>query len=693
MNDLVLEVSQDPDFARRYELTGRLGEGGMGTVHRGTHRLLGRPVAIKFMRPEFLLEEVPRQRFLSEARTAAGLIHPNVCVVLDFGFAGRVPFLVTELVEGQSLQNMMLRAQPGLIEPALVIAILREILEGLGAIHGLGVVHRDLKPANILVTRDNRAKILDFGLAKPYANQPGVSGVTLAGTVVGTPAYISPEQATAGALAPSSDLYALAVICYELVVGHLPFRSQSAQDVIKMHVYDPPHLPDRLLAPVRALLARGLAKRPRDRYQTAAELRFDLDAVEAAVEVTRGFVTPETPALVEPPTDPGDPDLIAGQLEAAKRSAARTVPVRPPPAAVSGTAVQASAARVAATGASAHGASQGAPAHGASAHGAPAHGASAHGASAHGAPAHGASAHGAPTQGGAPHGAAPPTGPTAPLSRPVVGDQTMAALAVTPARPWPFLELGVGALVLLAGLWLTAPRNQPPAPPPASGSAAPAPRTWFAQLALLRKEVARGELSDFNRGVANLRRFQADPPDATENAELDELLLGALEVACRTTPSPPPRAPPTGDYLAFFAECAPALKAVRHGVLAEAVHRADIPALHPGSALDFLRGAALAAAALSGQDLAEAARDLRACAAAHRDHFLNAWSAELLAELHTAAGDAPGAERWRMAARTAHVDERFPQLTQYRRTVTFHIATQLAHNAGLHEPLIRALAQ
>lgn len=569
MSELLDEVNQDADFARRYELTGRLGEGGMGLVHRGTHRLLGRPVAIKFMRPEFLTEEVPRQRFLTEARTAAGLIHPNVCVVLDFGFAGRVPFLVTELVDGTSLQNLILKAPNGMLEPSLVLAVIREMLDGLEAIHALGVVHRDLKPANVVVTADRRAKILDFGLAKPYVNQSSSSGATLPGTVVGTPAYISPEQGTASKLAPSSDLYALTVMMYEMVIGRLPFRYENAQDVIKAHVYEEPHLPDHLLTPVRDLLARGLVKRPRDRYQNAAEMRGDLERVEAAVQLSHGFARTPTAPLVEPPTDPGDPSLI------------------PPP----------------------------------------------------------------------------PVNEPGPLSGPAAGHNTLAQLAAPPGRPWPFLEIGVGAIVLVAGLWMTAPRTEPePAP---SRSASSGPRTFYAQLDVLKTQLAQNDLSGLNAGIAALDRFRAVPPDPTESADLDELVLTALEVACRTTP-PVPATVSDGDYAGLLATCAPSLKAQRHIGLAITLDRARWHGLPKGNALDLLHGAAKLATAAQAFQVHEARALLDACAARPRSQA-GTWAKELLAELQPKSAHRP---------LPSDASDRFPNTQSYIRHVKFVVSTR-----------------
>jgi len=291
----------DAPFSQRYELGEKLGSGGMGTVYRGVHRTLCRPVAIKFMNPDFLRDPQFQQRFLAEARVAAGLIHSNVTAVLDFGFAGSIPYLVTELVQGEPLVSIL--AARGALPVPDVVSITRQLLDGLSSIHALGIVHRDLKPANILVAEGSppKVKILAFGRAKSVA---GGGVVTIAGAIVGTPAYMAPEQAVQDPVSPATDLYSLTIIFYEMMVGHLPFRSERALDLVKMQIHDEPPIPDGLLPGLKDLLRKGLAKSPEERFPDAEAFRTAFDAAMGEARACGSFyqsmVQGETVAVAVP---------------------------------------------------------------------------------------------------------------------------------------------------------------------------------------------------------------------------------------------------------------------------------------------------------------------------------------------------------------------------------------------------------
>jgi len=285
--DIAARVNQDPGFSSRYELKEVLGTGGMGVVHRATHRQLGRPVAIKFMREELLADQSLKHRFLEEARAAASILHPNVTAVLDAGFAGDIPFLVTELVPGEPLSRLLtLRRWP----PAEVMEVIRQVVQGLEAIHRLGIVHRDIKPTNLLVHLGPplAVKILDFGLAK---RKEGGGPATISGLVLGTPAYMAPEQALQDPVSAATDLYAVTVVLYELITGQTPFTAPTVMEMVHKHLHDPPPIPEGLPGSLRELLVRGLSKQPGQRYASGEEYRTALARATAAVESSNGFFT------------------------------------------------------------------------------------------------------------------------------------------------------------------------------------------------------------------------------------------------------------------------------------------------------------------------------------------------------------------------------------------------------------------
>jgi serine/threonine-protein kinase len=285
--DVASRALSDPTFSERYELGPRLGEGGMGAVYRGVQRALGRPVAIKFLGATFLTDAEYRERFVREAKLAAGLIHSNVVAVFDFGLAAQVPFLVTELIEGQTLASFLERTpQP---EPARVLLFARNVLDGLEAIHRLAIVHRDLKPANVLVGHGEPpvVKIADFGIAKQTIGGPG--GLTAVGVMMGSPAYLAPEQVTGDPVSPATDLYAFSIVLYRMVLGRHPFNATSATEMLTMQRQAAPELPPDLVPGLRRTLECGLAKPPHERPSNAAEYRAHLAEVEREVQQHGGW--------------------------------------------------------------------------------------------------------------------------------------------------------------------------------------------------------------------------------------------------------------------------------------------------------------------------------------------------------------------------------------------------------------------
>jgi eukaryotic-like serine/threonine-protein kinase len=256
-------------IARRYRLERRIGSGGMSEVWAATDLELDRTVAVKLL----ALDADPA-RFDREARAAAGLAHVNVCAVYDYGLAEGRRFIVLEYLPGGSLEDRLATGKPLTDDDTRRIA--GEIAAGLAHAHERGVVHRDLKPANILFDAGGRAKIADFGIARAA----GTTGLTEAGTILGTAAYISPEQAAGRPATPASDVYAFGVILFRMLTGRLPFESPDALAVASMHRDLPPPLvsdfrsdaPPLLESVASAALAKSPADRPQDGSALVAEL-------------------------------------------------------------------------------------------------------------------------------------------------------------------------------------------------------------------------------------------------------------------------------------------------------------------------------------------------------------------------------------------------------------------------------------
>jgi eukaryotic-like serine/threonine-protein kinase len=255
----------------RYELRSLLATGGMGQVWRAHDRVLDRPVAVKVLRSEFTDDVVFLTRFRSEARLSAGLTHPNVAVLHDYGETGppgdRHVFLVMEMVEGEALSTLLVRSGP--LDPDRALEVVRQTAAGLAAAHAAGVVHRDVKPGNLLVRPDGTVKITDFGIAWSATSVH----VTRTGHVVGTAQYLSPEQAQGGPASPASDVYALGVVAFECLTGRRVFDGPDSVKVASAHIHEPPPpLPPGVPAPLRRLVERMLAKDPAARFRDGAAL-------------------------------------------------------------------------------------------------------------------------------------------------------------------------------------------------------------------------------------------------------------------------------------------------------------------------------------------------------------------------------------------------------------------------------------
>ncbi|HEX9016217.1 MAG TPA: Stk1 family PASTA domain-containing Ser/Thr kinase [Chloroflexota bacterium] len=279
----------------RYKLLSLLGEGGMALVYEAEDLLLGRKVAVKVLREQFASDPGFLTRFQHEAKAAAGLSHPNIVGIYDVGSEGPIQYIVMELVRGKTLKEIVLHE--GALSGARVIDLGRQICEGLEYAHEHGLVHRDVKSHNILLGRDGRAKIADFGIAIAL----GGSSLTQSGFIVGSAQYLSPEQARGEPTTPLSDLYAAGIVLYEMATGQLPFEGETPVAVALKQVQAAP-VPPRKWNPsipesLQSVILRAMAKEPSDRYESARALAGALRASAAtAMETTVAQPIPVPPA-------------------------------------------------------------------------------------------------------------------------------------------------------------------------------------------------------------------------------------------------------------------------------------------------------------------------------------------------------------------------------------------------------------
>lgn len=284
----------------RYRVEAVLAHGGMSTVFTGTDLRLRRPVAIKVMSPSFAEDPVFVERFTEEARTAAALSHVNIVSVHDQGEDGGRVFLVMELVRGRTLRQLL--HDQGRLSPELAVSIMEAVLSALGAAHRAGLVHRDVKPENVLISDDGLVKVADFGLARAVASTTS----TQTGTVMGTAAYVAPEQVTKGVTDARADVYAAGIVLYEMLTGSPPYTGDSVVSVAYRHVHDDVPAPSERvegLPPALDHLVRQATRRdPTDRPANAAaflaalhEVRSELGMRPAAVPRANG-TRPSKPA-------------------------------------------------------------------------------------------------------------------------------------------------------------------------------------------------------------------------------------------------------------------------------------------------------------------------------------------------------------------------------------------------------------
>ncbi len=321
---MVLEIDEADEllarvrrvFAGEYEVERELARGGMAIVYRATETALRRPIALKVLRPDIGLTQGAAERFKREAQTVASLDHPNIIPVYRIGQVGGIFHIAMKFVEGRSL-DVILETQGALPVP-VTLTVLREAARGLAFANERGIVHRDVKPGNILIDTDGRVVVSDFGVALRASDVT----LTAAGTLIGTPAFMSPEQCSGRRAGPQSDQYSLAVVGFQMLAGSTPFQSETLAGIIQHHFFTPP--PDLRLARqdippgLFEIITRALNKDPQKRFGSTSEMLAALEAIplsdekqrasqRALRDLARGQETPRIttgslPALPDMPT-------------------------------------------------------------------------------------------------------------------------------------------------------------------------------------------------------------------------------------------------------------------------------------------------------------------------------------------------------------------------------------------------------
>jgi len=280
----IKELTTGSTFAGRYQIIEELGHGGMGRVYKVHDTKIGEKVALKLIRPEAVLDKTTLERFSNELRLARKIRHKNICQMFDLGEDQGTRYITMEYVHGEDLKQLVRKV--GRLSPGQAVGIAKQVCEGLEEAHKLGVVHRDLKPQNIMIDEDGNARIMDFGIARSLK----VKGITGAGVMIGTPEYMSPEQVEGKETDPRSDIYSLGVILYEMLTGRAPFEGDTPLSIAVKHKtekpQDPKELNDQIPDGLNRLILRCLEKDKERRYQSARDVKSELENIEKGLPTT-----------------------------------------------------------------------------------------------------------------------------------------------------------------------------------------------------------------------------------------------------------------------------------------------------------------------------------------------------------------------------------------------------------------------
>jgi eukaryotic-like serine/threonine-protein kinase len=289
----------------RYRLVELLGQGGMATIYRARDNELERDVAVKLLRPEYERDPDFGTRFRQEARAAGSLNHPNIVSVYDYGNDPAGAYIVMELIDGEDLASVIRRT--GAVPPRQAARLAADVASALAAAHGRGIIHRDVKPANVLVSRDGRVKVTDFGIARAIAD----AQLTMPGLTMGSVHYFSPEQARGEPTTAASDVYSLGIVLYELLTGRRPWGGDSAAAIAMARLSGAAPLPSSVRAGIPpaldAIVRRAMSRDPAQRYQSAGEMREALDA----------YLADRAPSAAASPVGVGAAAAAAGAAGAA----------------------------------------------------------------------------------------------------------------------------------------------------------------------------------------------------------------------------------------------------------------------------------------------------------------------------------------------------------------------------------------